>query len=114
MSNEPESESVKKVRRRKPLLWAIVRTALGVALFYYVTATAIPALLRHTGDGGKLTWFSPAAVRVLEAYRAPVDYLCVLQPLCRAFEFGSDLWWNVLDPPETTAQKQKPSVRRTR
>ncbi len=108
MNNAPESESVRKVRKRKPLLWAIVRTALGLALLYYVTATAVPSLIRHTTDGGKLTWFSKTGIRVLEAYRIPVDYLCVFPPVCSAFEFGSDLWSRLLDPPEKTAPKTSP------
>ena len=105
MNNAPESESVRKIRKRKPLLWAVVRTALGLALLYYVTATAVPALIRHTTDGGKLTWFSQAGIRVLEAYHTPVDYLCVFPPLCNSFEFGSDLWSRLLTPPEAPVKK---------
>ena len=100
MSDSQESESVRKIRKRKPLFWAILRTVLGLALFYYVTATAVPPLVRHAGDGGKLTWLPPAAIRVLEAYRSPVEYFCLIPPLCNAFEFATDFWSRVLDPPE--------------
>ena len=104
MSEAQESESVRKIRKRKPLFWAIVRTVLGLALIYYVTATAVPALVRHARDGGKLTWLPPAAIRVMEAYRTPVEYFCIIPPLCDAFEFGTAFWSRLLDPPEKPAK----------
>ena len=110
MSEAQESESVRRIRKRKPLFWAIVRTVFGLALFYYVTATAVPPLIRHAANGGKLTWLPQAAIRVLEAYRVPVEYLCVASPLCRAFEFGTDVWWRVLDPPESPAKVARPKA----
>jgi hypothetical protein len=97
--NKPESESVRKIRKRKPLLWAIVRTGIGLMLFYYVTATAVPALVSHSGKGGKLSGMPAAGIRVLQAYQTPMDYLGAIPPLDRAFDFGIDLWWRILDPP---------------
>jgi hypothetical protein len=79
---------------------------LPVALLtaYVISVGAVPAVLRHTGDSGRLQWLAavPWAVRVLEAYEWPARQLSRARPVHRVFEFSCSVWWVLLAPPDTT------------
>ncbi len=87
---------------RRILLGACFPAALCMA--YIFTAAMIPVLIRHTGDSGRLQWLRsvPGSMTILQTYELPAARLCRLPEFQTAFEFCADLWWAVLDPPDTT------------
>jgi hypothetical protein len=84
------------------LLGAFFATALCVA--YIFTVAMIPALVRHTGDSGRLQWLPsvPGAMTALQVYAWPANRLSRIPPFHEVLEFSEDLWWTLLDPPDTT------------
>lgn len=79
--------------------------AVGVLVGYVATVGMVPALVRHTGDGGRLQWLldAPGAVSLLEGYMWPARELSRFPVFYSAFELSCSIWWTLLDPPDTTA-----------
>lgn len=79
--------------------------AVGVLVGYVATVGMVPALVRHTGDGGRLQWLldAPGAVSLLEGYMWPARELSRVPVFYSAFELSCSIWWTLLDPPDTTA-----------
>ena len=81
-------------------------TLLAVCLVaaYVVGVGAVPALVRHTGSGGRLRWLPsvPGAMILLQAYEWPAQQLSRVRVLHSVFELSASLWWSLLDPPDTT------------
>ena len=86
--------------------WRFV-TLLAVAVVagYVGTVGILPAMVRHTGDGGRLQWLPPVpgAVTLLQAYEWPAQQLSRVPVLHAVFELSASFWWSLLDPPDTTA-----------
>jgi hypothetical protein len=83
----------------------LTRLAVGVVVGYVVTVGILPAVFRHTGDGGRLQWLPsvPGAVTLLQAYEWPAQQLSRVRVLHSVFELSASFWWSLLDPPDTTA-----------
>ena len=86
--------------------WRVL-TVLVVCLVvgYVATVGMVPAVFRHTGSGGRLRWLLsvPGAVALLDAYEWPARQLSKVRVLHSVFELSASFWWNLLDPPDTTA-----------
>jgi hypothetical protein len=78
---------------------------VAVVAGYVVTVGIVPAMLRHTGDSGRLQWLPsvPGAVTLLQAYEWPAQQLSRVRVLHSVFELSASFWWSLLDPPDTTA-----------
>jgi hypothetical protein len=78
--------------------------AVGVVVGYVATVGVVPAILRHTGDSGRLQWLVhvPGAVLMLEAYLWPAQELSRIPFFNSVFEISDSFWWRLLDPPDTT------------
>jgi hypothetical protein len=83
----------------------ITPLAIGLIAGYAASVGIVPAVLRHTGDSGRLQWLPsvPGAVKLLQAYAWPAQQLSRVRVLHSVFEFSASFWWNLLDPPDTTA-----------
>ncbi len=83
----------------------ITPLAVGIVIGYVVTVGMLPAVFRHTGDGGRLQWLpsAPGAVTLLQAYAWPAQQLSRVRMLHSVFEFSASVWWSLLDPPDATA-----------
>ena len=83
----------------------LARLAVGIVAGYVVTVGIVPAMLRHTGDSGRLQWLPsvPGAVTLLQAYEWPAQQLSRVRVLHSVFELSASFWWSLLDPPDTTA-----------
>jgi len=79
--------------------------AVGILVGYVATVGVVPAILRHTGDSGRLQWLVnvPGAVAVLEGYLWPARELSRIPFFHSAFEISASIWWRLLDPRDTTA-----------
>ncbi len=79
--------------------------AVAVVFGYVATVGVVPAILRHTGDSGRLQWLKdvPGALVVLEGYLLPARELSRIPCFNSAFELFDSIWWRLLDPPDTTA-----------
>jgi len=79
--------------------------AVGILVGYVATVGVVPAILRHTGDSGRLQWLVnvPGAVAVLEGYLWPARELSRIPFFRSVFEVSDSIWWRLLDPPDTTA-----------
>lgn len=87
--------------RKKVRLWSAL--ILAVVLGYFFSAASVPAFVRMIGATGReFGWFAAPAIRYLEIYQEPAGWACQFRPLHQAFEFAGDLWWHVIDPPDTT------------
>lgn len=78
---------------------------VGIVTGYVVTVGIVPAMIRHTGDSGRLQWFPsvPGGITLLRAYEWPAQRLSRVRVLRTVFEFSTSFWWSLLDPPDTTA-----------
>jgi hypothetical protein len=81
------------------------RAAIGLLILfagYVVTVGAVPSIFRLTSDGERLQWLarSPRVMTLLEAYEWPTRCVPVLNLAC---EFSASCWYELLDPPDTTA-----------
>ena len=78
--------------------------AAGVCFTYIFSVAMIPALVRHTGDSGRLQWLPsvPGAMTAIQVYAWPANHLSRIRPIHEVFEFSAGLWWTLLDPPDTT------------
>ena len=77
----------------------------GAIAFYCVTAPMAPALFRHTCDGGTLAFLNqvPGAVEGLLYYPKPIAGIAFRWGPSRViFESLVEMWWSLLDPPDTT------------
>ena len=86
--------------------WRILTVlAVGLVVGYVATVGIVPAVIRHTGSGGRLRWLPsvPGAVTLLNAYEWPAQELSRIPVLHSVFELSASFWWNLLDPPDTTA-----------
>lgn len=83
----------------------ITLLAVGLVGVYVVTVGMVPAMLRHTGDSGRLQWLPsvPGAVPLLQAYEWPAQQLSKVRVLHSVFELSASFWWALFDPPDTTA-----------
>ena len=84
------------------------RAACGILVLfagYTFSVGAVPAMLRHTGDSGRLQWLPrcPGAIALLEAYEWPAEQMSRVPLLRRVFECSAAHWWELLNPPDTTA-----------
>ena len=79
--------------------------AVGILVGYVATVGVVPAILRHTGDSGRLQWLVnvPGAVAVLDGYLWPARELSRIPFFRSVFEMSDSIWWRLLDPPDTTA-----------
>ena len=82
--------------------------AVVVVAGYVASVGVVPAMLRHTGDSGRLQLLPllpsvPGAVKLLNAYEWPAEQLSRVRVLHWAFEFSASFWWSLLDPPDTTS-----------
>ena len=77
----------------------------GIVIWYVVTVGIVPAVIRHTGSGGRLRWLTsvPGAVEFLTAYVWPAQQLSGTDWLRSVFDLSASFWWYLLDPPDTTA-----------
>jgi hypothetical protein len=72
--------------------------------FYVFTVGLVAALIRHTGDSGRLQWLPSTlgAMAALEVYELPARLLA-REPLAdKMFEASASFWWAVTDPPDAT------------
>lgn len=74
---------------------------LALLAFWFITAPAVPAVQRIIAGGPPGT-FSRLLSNAAEAYEAPMDRLYRTRPFCSAANALGDLWWRILDPPDTT------------
>ena len=83
----------------------LARLTVGIVAGYVVTVGIVPAMLRHTGDSGRLQWLPsvPGAVTLLQAYEWPAQQLSRVGVVHSVFELSASFWWSLLDPPDTTA-----------
>ncbi len=79
--------------------------AVGILVGYVATVGVVPAILRHTGDSGRLQWLVnvPGAVAVLDGYLWPARELSRIPFFRSVFEMSDSIWWRLLNPPDTTA-----------
>jgi hypothetical protein len=78
--------------------------AVSVAIGYVATVGMVPAILRHTGDSGRLQWLVavPGVVALLEGYMWPAKELSRVPFFNSVFEQSHSVWWKWFDPPDTT------------
>ena len=79
--------------------------AVAVVVSYVATVGMVPAIERHTGDGGRLQWLVsvPGVVALLEGYLWPAQELSRIPLFYSVFELSASIWWKLIDPPDTTA-----------
>lgn len=102
---DPRRDGPAECGSKRLAKWAFGTLGLfvGVLALYAATVGLVPAVGRHVGDG-RLQWLksSPSALKALQAYRIPADYLSKV-PLARSlFELSGDFWCAVTSAPETT------------
>ena len=95
-----------RARHSRRFVWSHrIAVAFGGLSLYVLTALAVPSLERHTGDGGALQWLPsiPGAMTCLRIYVLPLAIIARTVPASRTyFDRAVDMWWEVLDPPDTT------------
>lgn len=87
--------------RRNRLRVALAILPLAGFAFWFVTApagSAIQRIVSGTEPRALAAFISNAA----EWYEAPMAYFDKIHVLKRASDSLEDLWWRILDPPETT------------
>ena len=92
---------VTAARRRKRLRIALALLPFVAFAFWFVTAPASTAVQRIVG-GGQPGALARCIINATESYQAPLGYFDKMPALKRASDSLEDLWWRILDPPDTT------------